>query len=88
MAHLRGMRPARLKNVSSGGNSLEIFVWLRGVLLSDLLTCWICPFPAAAGSVTYWICPFPAVNPRALFRINIMVAGNNRYYKEYNGFTV
>jgi hypothetical protein len=55
----------------------DIFLVAQFILLSDLLTFWICPFPAAAGSATCWICPFPAINPRALFRINIMVAGNN-----------
>jgi hypothetical protein len=55
------------------------FLVAQFILLSYLLTCWICSFPAAAGSASCWICPFPAINPRALFRINIMIAGNIRY---------
>jgi hypothetical protein len=41
----------------------------RSGLLSDLLTCWISPFPPAAGSATYWICLFPVINRIPVIRI-------------------
>ena len=53
----------------------EIFLWLHSLFYYQILR----PISGSYHFGSCQKCPFLAINPRALFRINVFVAGNNRW---------